>query len=137
MWMPYSGLYYTMYVHIQSALVISNPRDSLIYIKIPVFRHIRFPELRKKSNNQMSQIRNLTPLHKIYVLKLWWKGEKLLLKSNFFFYPQYLYPRFEKVGGILVYICPWFRPSLRPSFRPSFRNSVTHFRQRYLHNRLR
>ena len=46
---------------------------------------------------------------------------------------NYLYPRFEKVGGILVYICPWFRPS----FRPSFRNSVTLFRQRYLHNRLR
>ena len=44
-----------------------------------------------------------------------------------------LYPRFEKVGGILVYICPWFRPS----FRPSFRNSVTLFRQRYLHNRLK
>ena len=36
-------------------------------------------------------------------------------------------------GGILVYICPWFCPS----FRPSFRNSVTLFRQRYLHNRLR
>ena len=36
-------------------------------------------------------------------------------------------------GGILVYICPWFRPS----FRPSFRNSETLFRQRYLHNRLR
>ena len=33
------------------------------------------------------------------------------------------------MGGILVYICPWFRPS--------FRNSVTLFRQRYLHNRLR
>ena len=48
----------------------------------------------------------------------------------------YLYPRFEKVGGILVYICPWFRPWFRPSFRPSFRNSVTLFRQRYLHNRL-
>ena len=29
------------------------------------------------------------------------------------------------------------RPSVRPSFRPSFRNSVTLFRQRYLHNRLR
>ena len=29
---------------------------------------------------------------------------------------NYLYPRFEKVGGILVYICPWFRPSFRPSF---------------------
>ena len=42
-------------------------------------------------------------------------------------------PRFEKVEGILVYICPWFRPS----FRPSFRNSVTNFRQRYLHNRSR
>ena len=40
-------------------------------------------------------------------------------------------------GGILVYICPWFRPWFRPSFRPSFRNSVTLFRQRYLHNRLR
>ena len=40
-------------------------------------------------------------------------------------------------GGILVYICPWFRPSFRPSFRLSFRNSVTLFRQRYLHNRLR
>ena len=45
----------------------------------------------------------------------------------------FLYPRFEKVGGILVYICPWFRPS----FRPSLPNSVTLFRQRYLHNRLR
>ena len=44
-----------------------------------------------------------------------------------------LYPHFEKVGGILVYISPWFRPS----FRPSFRNSVTLFRQIYLHNRLR
>ena len=44
-----------------------------------------------------------------------------------------LYPRFEKVGGILLYICTW----LRLSFRPSFRNSVTLFRQRYLHNRLR
>ena len=42
---------------------------------------------------------------------------------------MFLYPRFEKVGGILVYICPWFRLS--------FRNSVTLFRQRYLHNRLR
>ena len=31
-----------------------------------------------------------------------------------------LYLRFEKVGGILVYICPWFRPSfVRPSVRPS------------------
>ena len=48
-----------------------------------------------------------------------------------------LYPRFEKVGGILVYICPWFRPWFRLSFRPSFRNSVTLFRQRYLLNRLR
>ena len=45
----------------------------------------------------------------------------------------FLYPCFEKVGGKLVYICSWFRPS----FRPSFRNSVTLFRQRYLHNRLR
>ena len=27
-----------------------------------------------------------------------------------------LYPRFEKVGGILVYICPWFRPSFRNTF---------------------
>ena len=31
---------------------------------------------------------------------------------------------------ILVYICP----SFCPSFRPSFRNSVTLFRQRFLHN---
>ena len=30
-------------------------------------------------------------------------------------------PALKKWGGILVYICPWFRPS----FRPSFRNSVT------------
>ena len=30
-----------------------------------------------------------------------------------------LYPRFEKVGGILVYICPSFRPSVLPSARPS------------------
>ena len=28
-------------------------------------------------------------------------------------------PRFEKVGGILVYICPSFHPSFRPSVRPS------------------
>ena len=41
------------------------------------------------------------------------------------FYPSsLLYPRFEKVRGILVYICPSFRPSVRPS--------VTLFRQRYL-----
>ena len=44
-----------------------------------------------------------------------------------------LYPRFEKVGVILVYICPWFHLS----FGLSFRHSVTLFRQRYLHNRLR
>ena len=31
----------------------------------------------------------------------------------------YLFPRFEKVGGILVYICPSFRPSFRPPVRPS------------------
>ena len=31
----------------------------------------------------------------------------------------FLYPRFEKVGGILVYICPWFHPSfLCPSVIP-------------------
>ena len=42
-------------------------------------------------------------------------------------------PALKKWGGILVYICPWFRLS----FRPSFRDSVTLFRQRYLHNRLR
>ena len=29
-----------------------------------------------------------------------------------------LYPRFEKVGGKLVYICPSFRPSVRPSVIP-------------------
>ena len=34
---------------------------------------------------------------------------------------SYLYPSFEKAGGILVYICP--------SFRPSFRNTVTLLRQ--------
>ena len=38
---------------------------------------------------------------------------------NFPFVPNgkstLLYPRFEKVGGILVYICPSFRPSVRPS----------------------
>ena len=29
-----------------------------------------------------------------------------------------LYPHFEKVGGILVYICLWFRPSFLPSVIP-------------------
>ena len=38
-----------------------------------------------------------------------------------------LYPSFEKVGGILVYICPSFRPSVRPPVRQPFRNSVTLF----------
>ena len=34
-----------------------SPRDSLKYIEIPVLRHIRFPELRKKNlTNKMSQI---------------------------------------------------------------------------------
>ena len=55
--------------------------------------------------------------------------------------PGTLYPRFEKVGGILVYICPSFRPSVLPSVlpsvRPSVRPSVTLFRHRYLHSRLR
>ena len=36
----------------------------------------------------------------------------------------------DEVGGILVYICPSFRPSVRPFFRIS----VTPFRQRFLHN---
>ena len=57
----------------------------------------------------------------------------LIFSTQSIKYISYLYPRFEKVGGILVYICPWFRPS----FRPSFRNSVTLFRQRYLHNHFR
>ena len=71
-----------------------TPRDSLKYIEIPVVRHIRFPELRKKINLTIKCpkfICNLTPLHKIYILKLFWKREKLLLKSNFSSYPQYFY----------------------------------------------
>ena len=36
--------------------------------------------------------------------------------------------------GILVYICPPFRPFFRTSVRPFFRNSVTLFHQRFLHN---
>ena len=40
-----------------------------------------------------------------------------------------LYPRFEKVGGILVYICPSVRPSL-----PSVLFLVKIFRQRFLNN---
>ena len=53
-----------------------------------------------------------------------------LLKVNYSVHSQYvvrtasgdiikdflLYPCFEKVGGILVYICPSFRPSFRPIF---------------------
>ena len=34
-------------------------------------------------------------------------------------------PPLWKSGGILVYICPSFRPSVCPSLCPSFRNSVT------------
>ena len=53
-------------IEIQSALVISNSEGLSEIHRVPVLRHIRFPELRKKSNNQMPKIRNLTPLHKIY-----------------------------------------------------------------------
>ena len=45
-------------------------------------------------------------------------------------FETFLYPRFEKVGGVY-----WFtsvRHSVRPSVRPSFSNSVTLFRQRFL-----
>ena len=43
--------------------------------------------------------------------------------SVFFLYNlQLLYPRFEKSGDILVYICPSVRPYVRPSL-PSFRPS--------------
>ena len=66
-----------------------------------------------------------------------WKTNSLSTQS---LNGAFLYPRSEKVclcgggvGVIPVYICPWFRPS----FLPSFRNSVTLFRQRYLHKRLR
>ena len=39
------------------------------------------------------------------------------MKRYFILFIFYLlYPRFEKVGGILVYICPWFRPSFRNTF---------------------
>ena len=40
----------------------------------------------------------------------------LLNRAEWF--EHFLYPRFEKVGGILVYICPSFRPSFRPSVLP-------------------
>ena len=44
-------------IFIYSRLSLSRtPRGSLKYIEIPVLRPIRFPELRKKSNNQISQI---------------------------------------------------------------------------------
>ena len=36
-----------------------------------------------------------------------------------------LYPRFEKVGGILVYICPWFCPWFHPSFRNTFSSKIS------------
>ena len=42
-----------------------------------------------------------------------------------FILSELLYPRFEKVGGILVYICPWFRPSSRPSFRNTFSSKIS------------
>ena len=55
-----SGLLY------YSQLSLSRtPRDSLKYIEIPILRHIRFPELRKKNLTTKCPkvICNLTPLH--------------------------------------------------------------------------
>ena len=64
-------------------------RDSLKYIEIPVLRHIRFPELREKSNNQCPKFMCIsTPLH-IYIKLLWKRGEiapeeQFLLLSTIF-----------------------------------------------------
>ena len=76
-----------------SRLLLSRtPWDSLKYIEIPILRHIRFPELRKNLTTKCPEfICNLTPLHKIYILKLLWKRgeiapeEQFLLLSTIFF----------------------------------------------------
>ena len=68
----------------------------------------------------------LLPLHKAVILGqtdmieyLGIKHDDILnLQDNVRIYSTSLYPRFEKVGGILVYICPSFHPSFRPSILP-------------------
>ena len=67
------------------------PRDSVKYFEISIPRHIRFAELRKQSIDQPY----LTNVYVIWLLKLdvYWKycgkEEKLLLRSNFSYFPQY------------------------------------------------
>ena len=55
------------------------------FIEIPVLRHIRFPELRKKNltTKYPKFICNLTPLHKIYILKLLWKRGEIAPEEQF------------------------------------------------------
>ena len=79
---------------IRSTVDLSRiPRDSIKYFEISVPRHIRFAELRKKLFEQPY----LTNIYVIGLMKLEINGkycgkeEKLLLRSNFSFFPQYFF----------------------------------------------
>ena len=80
--------------NVQSTLVISNSKGLLKYFEISVPRHIKFAELRKKYFEQ-PHLTNIcvTGLLKFgHILKILWKREeKLLLRSNFSSFPQYLF----------------------------------------------
>ena len=52
----YCKLLIQVYLLYSRLSISRTPRDCLKYIEIPVLRHIRFPELRKKSDHQMYQI---------------------------------------------------------------------------------
>ena len=70
-----------------------TPRGSLKYMEIPVLRHIRFGELKKNLTTKRPKfICNLTPLLKIYVIKLLWKRGEIAPKEQFSSYLQYFLP---------------------------------------------